>query len=43
MTAREAANLPEAERIPGTMILREVEEGDFEDTSPGTDASEPLA
>ena len=39
MTAREAAHLPEAERIPGTMLLRDVEEGDFEDTSPG----EPLA
>jgi len=35
MTAREAAHLPEAERIPGTMLLRDVEEGDFEDTSPG--------
>ena len=39
MTAMEAAHLPEAERIPGTMLLRDVEEGDFEDTSPG----EPLA
>jgi len=35
MTAREASHLPEAERIPGTMLLRDVEEGDFEDTSPG--------
>jgi len=39
MTESEASHLPEAERIPGTMLLRDVEEGDFEDTSPG----EPLA
>ena len=41
MTAREAAQFPDAERIPGTMLSSVVEEGDFEDTSPGTDLDEP--
>ncbi|MGZ8259670.1 MAG: hypothetical protein ACXWUL_03855 [Caldimonas sp.] len=31
----EAKSLPEAQRIPGTLILREVDEKDFSDTLPG--------
>ncbi|MEO7338882.1 MAG: hypothetical protein ABIV63_20100 [Caldimonas sp.] len=34
LTAEEAARYPEAERIEGTMLLREVEESDFADTAP---------
>jgi len=30
----EAQGLPEAERIPGSMLLREVEADDFPDTGP---------
>lgn len=33
LTAAEAAELPEAVRIDGTMLLREVDD-DFEDTGP---------
>ena len=33
LTAAEAATLPEAVRIEGTMLLREVDD-DFEDTGP---------
>ena len=40
MTAREAAYLPDAERIPGTMLVGNVEEGDFEDTIPGGEVDE---
>jgi hypothetical protein len=35
LSAEEAARFPEAERIPATMILREVDEIDFADTLPG--------
>jgi hypothetical protein len=35
LTAAEAAKYPEAERIPGSMLLREVDERDFADTTPG--------
>ena len=34
LTAEEAAEYPQAERIEGTMLLREVEESDFADTTP---------
>jgi hypothetical protein len=34
LSEAEAARLPQAERIPGTMILREVDEADFADTVP---------
>ena len=33
MTAAEASRYPEAERIPGTMLLRDVDD-DFRDTMP---------
>jgi len=32
LTEAEAQTLPEAERIPGSMLLREVEADDFPDT-----------
>ena len=35
LSAAEAKKLPEAEAIPGTLILREVPESDFVDTLPG--------
>lgn len=34
LTDREAADLPEAERIEGSMLLREVDDDDFPDTGP---------
>ena len=34
LTEAEAQNLPGAERIPGSMLLREVEADDFPDTGP---------
>jgi hypothetical protein len=34
LTEREAAELPQAERIEGSMSLREVEVDDFPDTGP---------
>jgi len=34
LTAEEAAKYPEAERIPGSMLLREVEDSSFADTRP---------
>lgn len=34
LTAEEAAKYPEAERIPGSMLLREVDDGEFPDTTP---------
>ena len=34
LSAREAAELPEAERIEGSMLLREVDADDFPDTGP---------
>jgi len=34
LTAEEAAEYPQAERIEGTLLLREVEESDFADTTP---------
>ncbi|HEV7575971.1 MAG TPA: hypothetical protein VGO85_07995 [Caldimonas sp.] len=34
LSEAEATRLPQAERIPGTMILREVDEADFADTVP---------
>ena len=34
ISEEEARRFPEAERLPGTLILREVEERDFADTLP---------
>jgi hypothetical protein len=34
LTAQEAAEYPQAERIEGTLLLREVEDSDFSDTLP---------
>ena len=34
LTEAEARNLPQAERIPGSMLLREVEADEFPDTGP---------
>jgi hypothetical protein len=34
LTAEEAARYPEAERIAGSMLLREVEDSGFPDTTP---------
>jgi len=34
LTAEEAARYPEAERIAGSMLLREVDDADFADTTP---------
>lgn len=34
LSDKEAAALPEAERIEGSMLLREVDEDDFPDTGP---------
>jgi len=34
LSEREAAELPEAERIEGSMLLREVDGDDFPDTGP---------
>jgi len=34
LTEQEAARLPEAERIEGSMLLREVDADDFADTGP---------
>jgi hypothetical protein len=34
LSEREAAKLPEAERIEGSMLLREVDADDFPDTGP---------
>ncbi len=34
LTAEEAATYPEAERIAGSMLLREVEDSGFADTTP---------
>lgn len=34
MTAQEAAKYPDAERIAGSMLLREVEDSGFADTTP---------
>lgn len=34
LTEAEAQNLPDAERIPGSMLLREVDSDDFPDTGP---------
>ena len=34
LTAEEAADYPQAERIEGTLLLREVEDSDFADTMP---------
>lgn len=34
LTEREAAELPESERIEGSMLLREVDDEDFPDTGP---------
>ena len=35
LSEEEAGKFPEAERIPATMILREIDEMDFGDTLPG--------
>ena len=35
LTAEEAAKYPDAERIPGTMSLREQDDEPFTDTAPG--------
>lgn len=34
LSAEEAAKYPDAERIDGTMLLREMDDDDFADTSP---------
>jgi len=34
LTAEEAARYPEAERIAGSMLLREVDDSEFADTTP---------
>jgi hypothetical protein len=34
LTAEEAAKYPEAERIPDSMLLREIDEEDFAETAP---------
>jgi len=34
LSEREAAKLPEAQRIEGSMLLREVDADDFPDTGP---------
>ncbi len=34
-TAEEASKYPEAERIEGTLLLRDVDDDDEEDTEPG--------
>ncbi len=34
LSEEEARKFPQAERIPGTLILREVDEADFADTLP---------
>ena len=34
LTEREAADLPQAQRIEGSMVLREVDADDFPDTGP---------
>jgi hypothetical protein len=34
LSEKEAAELPQAERIPGSMVLREVDEDEFPDTGP---------
>ena len=34
LTAEEASSYPEAERIPGSMLLREVDDSEFVDTTP---------
>jgi hypothetical protein len=34
ISEEEARKLPQAERVPGTLILREVEDFDFTDTLP---------
>lgn len=34
LTAEEAAKYPEAERIAGSMLMREVEDSEFADTTP---------
>ena len=34
LTAEEAAKYPEAERIAGSMLVREVEDPEFADTTP---------
>ena len=34
LTAEEAGRYPEAERIEGSLLLREVDEDDFADTTP---------
>ena len=35
LSEEEAEKFPQAERVPGTLILREVDENDFADTLPG--------
>ena len=35
LSEEEARKFPQAERVPGTLILREVDEFDFADTLPG--------
>ena len=35
LTAEEAAKYPDAERIPGTMLLREMDDEAFTETAPG--------
>jgi hypothetical protein len=35
LSEEEASKLPERQRIPGTLILREVDAADFADTLPG--------
>ena len=34
LTAKEAAELPEAERIEGTLLLGDIEADDFDETGP---------
>lgn len=41
LTAEEAAKYPDAERIPGTMLLRDVEDSSFGETAPGAFRRQP--
>lgn len=43
LSEREAADLPQAERIEGSMLLREVEVDDFPGTRPGVHQDIPAA
>ncbi len=40
LSEEEARKFPQAERIPGTLILREVDEVEFADTLPGVGCSQ---